>query len=61
MICVLAAYCGQENGEADQNPKVLGVFPPPPKKKKNANAFAGNKKNQYIVGELSLKMGKKSS
>lgn len=49
MFYVLTAYGGQESGEADLNPKVLGCFVwgffPPQKK---ANAFASNKENQYM-------------
>lgn len=47
MICVLTACGGQESGEADLNPKVLGCFGffSPQKK---GNAFAGNKENYYM-------------
>lgn len=51
IICVLTVYGSQESGEADLNPKVLGCFGLVcffffPQKK--ANAFAGNKENQYL-------------
>lgn len=62
MFYVLTAYGGQESGEADLNPKVLGCFgfgfffPP---QKTTANAFARNKENQYMGRRIIIENRKK--
>lgn len=58
MICVWTACGGQESGEADLNPKVLGcfgVFSP----QKKGNAFAGNKENYYMDRRIIIEKRKK--
>lgn len=65
MVYVLTACSGQQSGEADLNPKVLGcfgVFFPPTrkKKKKRQMLLLAIRQINTWVGEL-LKIGKTSS
>lgn len=64
MFYVLTAYGGQESGEADLNPKVLGCFGFGvffPHKKQRQMLLLEIRKINTWVGELLLKIGKKSS
>lgn len=59
LMDVLTAYGGQQSGEADLNPKILGWFFFSPHPKRKMLLLAIRKTNTWI-GELLLKMGKKS-